>query len=43
MVAVDESRKKVTVPGLILSTKMIAKRFIESIIRRESGTKRSED
>jgi uncharacterized protein (TIGR00369 family) len=43
MVAVDESGKKLTVPGLILSTKMDAKRFIKSIIRRESDTKRSAD
>jgi uncharacterized protein (TIGR00369 family) len=43
MVAVDESGKKLTVPGLILSTKMDAKRFIKSIIRRESDNKRSKD
>jgi uncharacterized protein (TIGR00369 family) len=43
MVAVDESTKKVIVPGLILHTKLDAKRFIKSIIRRESDTKRSED
>lgn len=43
MVAVDESGKTVTVPGLILSTKMDAKRFIKSIIRRESDIKRSAD
>jgi uncharacterized protein (TIGR00369 family) len=43
MVAVDESNKTVTVPGLILGTKMDAKRFIKSIIRRESDAKRSED
>ncbi|MDB9783126.1 acyl-CoA thioesterase [Winogradskyella sp.] len=43
MVAVDEDGKTVTVPGLVLSTKMDAKRFIKSIIRRESDIKRSED
>ena len=43
MVAVDESGKTVTVPGLILATKMDAKRFIKSIIRRESDVKRSKD
>jgi len=43
MVAVDESGKTVTVPGLKLITKMDAKRFIKSIIRRESDTRRSED
>lgn len=43
MVAVDESGKTVTVPGLILTTKLDAKRFIKSIIRQESDTKRSED
>jgi hypothetical protein len=43
MVAVDESGKTVTVPGLVLSTKMDAKRFIKSIIRRESDIKRSKD
>lgn len=43
MVAVDEAGKTVTVPGLILKTKMDAKRFIKSIIRRESDAKRNED
>lgn len=43
MVAVDQSGKTATVPGLILSTKMDAKRFIKSIIRRESDVKRSKD
>lgn len=43
MVAVDESGKTVTVPGLRLTTKMDAKRFIKSIIRRESDRKRSKD
>lgn len=43
MVAVDEAGKTVEVPGLILSTKMDAKRFIKSIIRQESDSKRSED
>ncbi|MFK7832509.1 MAG: acyl-CoA thioesterase [Winogradskyella sp.] len=43
MVAVDESGKTVSVPGLRLTTKMDAKRFIKSIIRRESDSKRSDD
>ncbi|MBV7267651.1 acyl-CoA thioesterase [Winogradskyella luteola] len=43
MVAVDKLGKTVTVPGLILTTKMDAKRFIKSIIRRESDAKRSKD
>ncbi|WP_179339587.1 acyl-CoA thioesterase [Winogradskyella ludwigii] len=43
MVAVDEDGNKVTVPGLILTNKLSAKRFIKSIIRRESDTKRTED
>ena len=43
MVAVDEDGNTVMVPGLILSTKMDAKRFIKSIIRRDSDTKRSAD
>lgn len=43
MVAVDEFGKTVLVPGLILKTKMDAKRFIKSIIRRESDVKRNED
>jgi Na+/phosphate symporter len=43
MVAVEESGETVTVPGLILSTKMDAKRFIKSIIRRESEAKKNED
>jgi len=43
MVAVDELGKTVLVPGLILKTKMDAKRFIKSIIRRESDAKRNED
>ena len=43
MVAVSETGETVTVPGLILSTKMDAKRFIKSIIRRESEAKKSED
>ncbi|NRD19766.1 acyl-CoA thioesterase [Winogradskyella eckloniae] len=43
MVAVDENGKTVTVPGLILTNKLAAKRFIKSIIRRESDSKRSED
>ena len=43
MVAVDEAGKTVTVPGLILTNKIAAKRFIKSIIRRESDSKRSED
>jgi len=43
MVAVGETGKTVTVPGLILKTKMDAKRFIKSIIRRESDIKRNED
>tara|TARA_R110002111_G_scaffold76951_2_gene122031 strand:+ start:7238 stop:7564 length:327 start_codon:yes stop_codon:yes gene_type:complete len=40
MVAIEESRKTVTVPSLILSTKMDIKRFIKSIIRRESEAKK---
>lgn len=43
MVAVDEEGKTVTVPGLILTNKMAAKRFIKSIIRRDSDAQRSED
>ena len=43
MVAIDEAGKTVTVPGLILTNKIAAKRFIKSIIRRESDSKRSED
>lgn len=43
MVAVEESGKKVTVPGLTLSTKLDAKRFIKSIIRRESEAKKNDD
>lgn len=43
MVAVDENGNTLTVPGLILTTKMDAKRFIKSIIRRDSDTKRSAD
>jgi acyl-CoA hydrolase len=43
MVAVDEFGKTVLVPGLILKTKMDAKRFIKSILRRESDAKRNED
>ncbi len=43
MVAVDKLGKTVEVPGLILTTKMDAKRFIKSIIRRESDAKRSKD
>lgn len=43
MVAVDELGKTVLVPGLTLKTKMDAKRFIKSIIRRESDAKRNED
>ncbi|WP_299116330.1 acyl-CoA thioesterase [uncultured Winogradskyella sp.] len=43
MVAVDKLGKTLTVPGLILKTKMDAKRFIKSIIRRQSDIKRSED
>ncbi|RED42985.1 uncharacterized protein (TIGR00369 family) [Winogradskyella eximia] len=43
MVAVDEEGNKVTVPGLILTNKLSAKRFIKSIIRRDSDIKRSKD
>ncbi|GAA4242663.1 acyl-CoA thioesterase [Winogradskyella psychrotolerans] len=43
MVAVDEDGNTVTVPGLILTNKLAAKRFIKSIIRRDSDTKRSAD
>ncbi|REE24936.1 uncharacterized protein (TIGR00369 family) [Winogradskyella pacifica] len=43
MVAVDEEGNKVSVPGLILTNKLAAKRFIKSIIRQESDTKRSMD
>ena len=43
MVAVDEDGNKVTVPGLILTNKLSAKRFIKSIIRRDSDIKRSKD
>lgn len=43
MVAVDENGNKVTVPGLILTNKLSAKRFIKSIIRRDSDIKRSKD
>lgn len=43
MVAVDDSGKTATVPGLILKSKMDAKRFIKSILRRESDAKREED
>ena len=43
MVAVDEEGNTVKVPGLILTNKLAAKRFIKSIIRQESDSKRSED
>lgn len=43
MVAVDEDGKTVPVPGLILNSELDAKRFIKSIIRQESDTKRSAD
>ncbi|MBC3847121.1 acyl-CoA thioesterase [Winogradskyella echinorum] len=43
MVAIGEDGKTVTVPGLILTNKLAAKRFIKSIIRKESDSKRSED
>ncbi|WP_179320425.1 acyl-CoA thioesterase [Winogradskyella helgolandensis] len=43
MVAVDEDGKTVPVPGLILTNKLAAKRFLKSIIRQESDTKRSTD
>ncbi|WP_405570015.1 acyl-CoA thioesterase [Winogradskyella sp. Asnod2-B02-A] len=43
MVAVDEEGNKITVPGLILTNKLSAKRFIKSIIRRDSDIKRSKD
>lgn len=43
MVAVDEDGKPVTVPGLLLTNRLDAKRFIKSIIRRESDNKRNED
>ncbi|WP_179008341.1 acyl-CoA thioesterase [Winogradskyella forsetii] len=43
MVAVDEAGNTLTVPGLILTNKLAAKRFIKSIIRKESDNKRSED
>ena len=43
MVAVDENGNKVTVPGLILTNKLSAKRFIKSIIRRDSDINRSKD
>lgn len=43
MVAIDEEGKTVKVPGLILSNKIDAKRFIKTIIRRESDAKKEVD
>jgi uncharacterized protein (TIGR00369 family) len=40
MVAVNEHGKTVTVPGLILSSKIDAKRFIRAVKRREDDTKK---
>lgn len=43
MVAIDEGGKTVKVPGLILSNKIDAKRFIKTIIRRESDAMKEVD
>jgi uncharacterized protein (TIGR00369 family) len=40
MVAVNENGKTVPVPGLVLSNKIDAKRFIRAIKRREDDTKK---
>lgn len=40
MVAVNENGKTVPVPGLILTTKIDAKRFIRAVKRREDDTKK---
>jgi hypothetical protein len=39
MVAIDENGGTVEVPGLVLSSKIEAKRFIKTIIRRNSEAK----
>jgi uncharacterized protein (TIGR00369 family) len=43
MVAIDEKGNTAKVPGLILSTKLDAKRFIKTIVRRNSETKKEFD
>lgn len=43
MVAINESGDTVKVPGLRLTSKIDAKRFIKTIIRRESETKKEQD
>jgi uncharacterized protein (TIGR00369 family) len=43
MVAINESGKTVQVPGLRLTSKLDAKRFIKTIIRRESEAKKELD
>ncbi len=43
MVAIDDNGKTVEVPGLVLASKLDAKRFIKTIIRRESEIKKASD
>ncbi|WP_439152480.1 acyl-CoA thioesterase [Winogradskyella sp.] len=43
MVAIDKNGDTVKVPGLVLSSKIDAKRFIKTIIRRNSETKKEFD